>query len=245
MQRWKLIIEYKGCQFNGWQSQKDLTGIQDSIQSAIYKFSGESTKIYGAGRTDSGVHALGQVAHFDIERETNQNEIREALNSYLKPDLISIIKVEMVDNNFHARFSAKLRHYEYKIINRRQPLTLEKDLFWRVGRPLNEEDMQKGANFLIGTYDFTTFRSINCQSKSPIKSLESIKIERKKDKVLFFFSAKSYLHNQLRSIVGSLKLVGEGKWHPEKIDEILNFKKRKECGPIAPPEGLYFKSVDY
>ena len=180
-----------------------------------------------------------------IDRATNEDEIREALNNYLRPDLISIIKVEKVDDDFHARFSAKLRHYEYKIVNRRQPLTLEKDLFWRVGRPLKEEDMQKGANYLIGTHDFTTFRSINCQSKSPLKSLDSIKIKRKKDKIFLFFSAKSYLHNQLRSIVGSLKLVGEGKWHPDKINQILNSKERKECGPIAPPEGLYFKSVDY
>ena len=185
------------------------------------------------------------MAHFDIDRATNEDEIKEALNNYLRPDLISIIKVEKVDDDFHARFSAKLRHYEYKIVNRRQPLTLEKDLFWRVGRPLKEEDMQKGANYLIGTHDFTTFRSINCQSKSPLKSLDSIKIKRKKDKIFLFFSAKSYLHNQLRSIVGSLKLVGEGKWHPDKINQILNSKERKECGPIAPPEGLYFKSVDY
>ena len=245
MQRWKLNIEYKGCQFNGWQSQKDSSGIQDSIQSAIYKFSGETVKIYGAGRTDSGVHANGQVAHFDIERETNENEVREALNNYLRPDLIAIIKVDKVSNDFHARFSAKLRHYEYKIINRRQPLTLEKDLFWRVGKPLNIENMQKGANYLIGTHDFTTFRSINCQSKTAVKSLDSITINKEGEKIYFFFSAKSYLHNQIRSIVGSLKLVGEGKWNPEKINEILNSKERKECGPIAPAEGLYFKSVDY
>ena len=165
--------------------------------------------------------------------------------NYLRPDLIAIIKVDKVSNDFHARFSAKLRHYEYKIINRRQPLTLEKDLFWRVGKPLNIENMQKGANYLIGTHDFTTFRSINCQSKTPVKSLESIIINKEGEKIYFFFSAKSYLHNQIRSIVGSLKLVGEGKWNPEKINEILNSKERIECGPIAPSEGLYFLSVDY
>ena len=155
------------------------------------------------------------------------------------------MEVEKTHNDFHARFSAKLRHYEYKIINRRQPLTLEKDLFWRVGKPLNIENMQKGANYLIGTHDFTTFRSINCQSKTAVKSLDSITINKEGEKIYFFFSAKSYLHNQIRSIVGSLKLVGEGKWNPEKINEILNSKERKECGPIAPSEGLYFKSVDY
>ncbi len=212
MQRWKLTIEYKGCIFNGWQSQKDLTGVQDYIQKAIYDFSKEKIKIYGAGRTDSGVHALGQVAHFDLKK---------------------------------ARFSAKLRHYEYRIINRRQPLTLDKDLFWRIGRPLDVGRMKQATKYLVGTHDFTTFRSVNCQSKSPLKSLDKIKISNKDDRIYFSFEAKSFLHNQVRSIVGSFKLVGEGKWRPKKIKEILNARNRKECGPIAPPEGLYFKAVDY
>ena len=245
MHRWKLIIEYNGKNFNGWQSQKDLSGVQDTIQAAIYKFTGEKIILYGAGRTDSGVHAIGQVAHFDINRNTNENEVREALNNYLRPKLVSILKVDEVSDNFHARFSAKKRYYIYKLINRRQPLTIDKGLYWRVGRPLNIEEMQKAAKYLIGTHDFTTFRSINCQSKSPIKSLDSIEIKNKKDKIFFSFSANSYLHNQIRSIVGSLKLVGEGKWCSEKISEILKKKERSKCGPTAPPEGLYFKSVDY
>ena len=218
--RYKIIIQYDGSDYHGWQIQKNHITIQSEIENALMDLISKKITITGSGRTDAGVHALGQVAHFDLNEKIDPKVIMNALNAKMNKD-IRVISCTNVNSNFHARFSAKLRHYEYKIINRRQPLTLEKDLFWRVGRPLNEEHMQKGANFLIGTYDFTTFRSINCQSKSPIKSLESIKIERKKDKVLFFISAKSYLHNQLRSIVGSLKLVGEGKWHPEKINQIL------------------------
>jgi len=245
MQRWKLTIEYKGCIFNGWQSQKDLTGVQDYIQTAIYDFSNEKIKIYGAGRTDSGVHALGQVAHFDLKKETNSNEIREALNNYLRPNPVSIIKVEKKSEDFHARFSAKLRHYEYRIINRRQPLTIDKGLFWRIGRPLDVDKMKHATQHLVGNHDFTTFRSVNCQSKSPLRSLDKIKISKEDDRIYFLFEAKSFLHNQIRSIVGSLKLVGEGKWKPKKIKEILDARNRKDCGPIAPPEGLYFQSVDY
>ena len=245
MHRWKLTIEYNGKHFNGWQSQKDSSGVQDTIQAAIYEFSGEKITIYGAGRTDSGVHAIGQVAHFDITRNTNKDEIREALNNYLRPKLVSIIKVDEVTENFHARFSAKKRHYIYKLINRRQPLTIDKGLYWRVGSQLNIEEMQIAAKHLIGTHDFTTFRSVNCQSNTPIKSLDNVEIKNKKEKIFFSFSAKSFLHNQIRSIVGSLKLVGEGKWSSNKISEILNKKERSECGPLAPPEGLYFESVDY
>ena len=245
MQRWKLTIEYQGCIFNRWQSQKDSTGVQDYIQKAIYDFSNEKAKIYGAGRTDSGVHALGQVAHFDLKKETNSNEIREALNNYLRPNPVSIIKVEKKSKDFHARFSAKLRHYQYKIINRRQPLTIDKGLFWRIGRPLDIDQMKKATHHLVGNHDFTTFRSVNCQSKSPLRSLDKIKISKEDDRIYFLFEAKSFLHNQIRSIVGSLKLVGEGKWKPKKIKEILEARNRKDCGPIAPSEGLYFKSVDY
>ena len=200
MQRWKLTIEYKGCIFNGWQSQKDLTGVQDYIQKAIYDFSKEKIKIYGAGRTDSGVHALGQVAHFDLKKKTNSNEIREALNNYLRSNPIAIIKVEKESKDFHARFSAKLRHYEYRIINRRQPLTLDKDLFWRIGRPLDVSRMKQATKYLVGTHDFTTFRSVNCQSKSPVKSLDKIKISNKDDRIYFSFEAKSFLHNQRRKM---------------------------------------------
>ena len=245
MQRWKIIIEYKGCEFNGWQSQKDLSGVQDYIEDAIYKFSGEKVRIFCAGRTDSGVHALGQVAHFDIEKSTNENELREAINSHLKPSPIAIIFVKSESNDFHARFSALARHYEYKIINRRQPLTLDKNLYWRVGKPLNVNLMIKASKYLIGTHDFTAYRSVNCQSKSPSKTLDKIDISESGDKISFKFSAKSFLHNQVRSIVGSLKLVGEGKWDPIIIRDVLEAKDRKRCGPIAPANGLYLMTVDY
>ena len=245
MQRYKIKIEYEGTPFVGWQFQKNGQSVQEVLQKAIFNFSEEKVVVTGAGRTDSGVHALAQVAHFDLKKKTNSNEIREALNNYLRSNPIAIIKVEKESMDFHARFSAKLRHYEYRIINRRQPLTLDKDLFWRIGRPLDVSRMKQATKYLVGTHDFTTFRSVNCQSKSPLKSLDKIKISNKDDRIYFSFEAKSFLRNQVRSIVGSFKLVGEGKWKPKKIKEILDARNRKECGPIAPPEGLYFKAVDY
>ena len=174
-----------------------------------------------------------------------QEYLREALNSYLKPSPIAIINANSKSTDFHARFSAKSRHYEYKIINRRQPLTVDKNLYWRVGKPLNVNLMIKASKYLIGTHDFTTYRSIKCQSKSPSKTLDKIDISKLGDKISFKFSAKSFLHNQLRSIVGSLKFVGEGKWDPKIIKDILNAKDRKRCGPTAPAKGLYLMNVDY
>ncbi|MDG1664962.1 MAG: tRNA pseudouridine(38-40) synthase TruA [Hyphomicrobiales bacterium] len=243
--RWKLIIEYDGLPFNGWQSQKDNSGVQDFLKTAIKNFSNEAVKIYAAGRTDSGVHALGQVVHFDLERQTSANEIREALNNHLKPNPIAVISAEEVSNDFHARFSALKRHYRYDIINRRPPLTLDKGRYWRVGKSLDIKLMIEASKYIEGNHDFTTFRSTHCQSKSPIKTIDSIEIEQSGLEINIFISAKSFLHNQVRSIVGSLKLVGEGKWESSKIKEILKKKDRTLCGPVAPSEGLFLTRVDY
>ena len=245
MTRWKLTIEYDGRPFNGWQSQKDNSGVQDYLHKAIIDFSKEDVKIHTAGRTDSGVHAKGQVSHFDLIRTTNANELREALNSHLKPNPIAVIDVSEVNNDFHARFSAIKRHYRYGIINRRAPLTFDKGKYWRVGKKLNSESMIKASKYLIGFHDFTTFRSSHCQSKSPSKTIDEINIEQLDNEIIICVSAKSFLHNQVRSIVGSLKLVGEGKWEPKKIKEILDKKDRTLCGPVAPAEGLCLEKVDY
>ena len=245
MQRWKIIIEYEGSQFNGWQSQKDGSGIQDNLEKAIKNYSKEDIKTFSAGRTDSGVHALGQVVHFDLKKESVSDEVRDALNNYLRPKAISIIKAERADENFHARFSAKLRHYEYRIINRRQPLTIDRGRYWRVGQDLEVDLMDKAKDYLIGKHDFTTFRSTHCQAKSPVKTLDDIQIKRKSDVISFKLTARSFLHNQVRSIVGSLKLVGEKKWKPIEIKNILDARDRKLCAPLAPAEGLYFLKVLY
>ena len=245
MARWKLTIEYDGRPFNGWQSQKDKSGVQDYVCKAIKDFSKEDVKIFTAGRTDSGVHARGQVSHIDLERKTDANEMREALNNHLKPHPIAVIDVLEVSNNFHARFSAIKRHYKYGIINRRAPLTFDKGKYWRVGKKLNIDPMITASKNLIGHHDFTTFRSSHCQSKSPFKTIDEIKIEQINDTISIRISAKSFLHNQVRSIVGSLKLVGEGKWDQKKIKEILDKKDRTLCGPVAPAEGLSLERVDY
>ena len=245
MARWKLTIEYDGRPFNGWQSQKDKSGVQDYVCKAIKDFSKEDVKIFTAGRTDSGVHARGQVSHIDLERKTDANEMREALNNHLKPHPIAVIDVLEVSNNFHARFSATKRHYKYGIINRRAPLTFDKGKYWRVGRKLEIDPMISASKYLIGHHDFTTFRSSHCQSKSPFKTIDEIKIEQINDTISIRISAKSFLHNQVRSIVGSLKLVGEGKWDQKKIKEILDKKDRTLCGPVAPAEGLSLERVDY
>ena len=243
--RWKLTIEYDGLPFNGWQSQKDNSGVQDFFAAAIKNFSDEDVKIYAAGRTDSGVHALGQVIHFDLKRKTNANEIREAINNHLKPHPIAVIKAEEVTDDFHARFSAKKRYYRYDIMNRRPPLTLDKGKYWRVGQSLDVKLMIQASKYLEGNHDFTTFRSTHCQSKSPVKTIDSINIEQSGLEISILISAKSFLHNQVRSITGSLKLVGEGKWESQKIKEILEKKDRTLCGPVAPSEGLFLTKVDY
>ena len=245
MPRYRVTVEYDGGPFCGWQMQDNGPSVQEALTDAIEKLSGEQVTLYGAGRTDAGVHALGQVAHFDLERSWISDKIRDGLNFHLKPDPIAILDAEAVDDEFHARFSATQRHYLYRIVTRRSPLTIERGRAWRVSVPLDAEAMSTAGQALTGTHDFTTFRSAHCQSKSPVKSIDTVDVTRADHLISIRISARSFLHNQVRSIAGSLKLVGEGKWSPEDLKAALEAADRTRCGPVAPPDGLYLVGVDY
>ena len=238
-----------GTYFHGWQRQEKLETVQGAINSAIKKIDPLSSGVTGAGRTDAGVHATGQVAHLDLKKSWDLTRLQYALNFYLRPKLIAIVKVAKVDQDFHSRFSAVKRHYLFRIMNRPAPLTLEKHRFWHVGRPLDVQRMNQAASYLIGKHDFTTFRSSLCQAKSPIKSIEQIKISRSICKIgttiEVRLEAKSFLHNQVRSIVGTLEKVGSKVWNPERVESALASKNRSQCGPVAPPSGLYLTHVEY
>ena len=244
--RYKIIIEYDGTPFVGWQKQENGRSIQESIESAIKKIFEEEVVIFGAGRTDAGVHAIGQTAHFDIKKKSfDTYVIKNALNDHLRPLPISILYVEEVDENFHARFDAIQRKYLYRIINRKSPLTIEKGRAWQVHKSLSVELMKKCIPLIEGKHDFTTFRSANCQSESPIKTIDEVKITQSDENIYFGISAKSFLHHQVRSLVGSLKMVGDGSWSIHDFDNVLKSKNRSKCGALAPSEGLYFMEVKY
>ena len=244
--RYKIIIEYDGTPFVGWQKQENGRSIQESIESAIKKIFEEEVVIFGAGRTDAGVHAIGQTAHFDIKKKSfDTYVIKNALNDHLRPLPISILDVEEVDENFHARFDAIQRKYLYRIINRKSPLTIEKGRAWQVHKSLSVELMKKCIPLIEGKHDFTTFRSSHCQSESPIKTIDEVKITQSDENIYFGISAKSFLHHQVRSLVGSLKMVGDGSWSIHDFDEALKSKIRSKCGALAPSEGLYFMEVKY
>lgn len=245
MQRFKCTIEYDGTGLAGWQRQPDRPSVQEHIEYAIYQFCDETVNVFTAGRTDAGVHAKGQVAHFDIEKKVTKQKVMGALNFYLKEHSIAILNIETVDENFHARFSATRRHYIYKILNRRGPAALDKKRVWVVHKKLNIKAMQEAGKVLIGKHDFTSFRDSECQSKSPVKTLEKIEITQHGDEIHFSVSAPSFLHHMVRNIVGTLKYVGEGKWTKNDIKKILDAKDRKKAGPTAPPQGLYLVKVDY
>lgn len=245
MPRYKLTIEYDGTPFVGWQRQAEDRSVQIAIEDAIEGFSGERRTIGVAGRTDAGVHALGQVAHMDLEKSWPTDTVRDAINAHLRPEPVAVLKAEMVDDGFDARFSAKGRHYLYRIINRRAPLTVDHDRAWQAMRPLDAGAMAEAAGGIIGTHDFTTFRSVDCQAKSPIRTLDRLTVERRDEAIDIRTSARSFLHNQVRSMVGSLKLVGEGKWAPSDMKEALDEQSRAACGPVAPACGLYLSAVDY
>ena len=245
MPRYRLIIEYDGGPFAGWQRQDNGPSIQGALEQAIFKFSQEISTVTGAGRTDAGVHAMAQVAHFDLTKEFPPDKVRDALNHFLRPDPIAVIDAAIAAPDFHARFSAVGRHYFYRILCRRAPPALERGHVWHLVRDLNAEAMHAGAQHLIGQHDFTTFRSSECQAKSPVKTLDKLEVRRAGDEIHVEASARSFLHNQVRSMVGSLKLVGEGKWKPEDMARALQAKDRAECGPVAPPDGLYLVGVDY
>ncbi|MGI9406666.1 MAG: tRNA pseudouridine(38-40) synthase TruA [Hyphomicrobiaceae bacterium] len=245
MPRYKLTIEYDGTPFLGWQAQEHGPSVQGRLTEAISAFSGEDYVPRGAGRTDRGVHATGQVAHIDLARDREPRVIQNALNVHLAPDPIAVIGAEHVDEDFDARFSAVQRHYLYRIVNRRAFLTLEKDRAWQVGPVLDAGAMHSAGQVLVGRHDFTTFRSAQCQAKSPVKRLTALSVRHDGDIISMTVRAPSFMHNQVRSIIGSLKLVGEGKWTADDFRAALEARDRAACGPVAPPGGLYLTQVDY
>jgi tRNA pseudouridine38-40 synthase len=242
-----MKIEYDGTPYVGWQRQKNGHSVQTALQSAVLSLTGETVVIRGAGRTDSGVHATGQVTHVDLSRDWQPDKLRNAVNAYLMTagEKVSVIEVLSVDDAFDARFSAIRRHYLYRILNRPSPLALEAKRAWWVTRDLDHEVMHAAAQTLIGRHDFTTFRSIHCQATSPIRTLDRLDVTRTADLIEIRATAQSFLHNQIRSFAGTLKLAGQGKMTPEDVRAALEARDRKACGPVAPPEGLYFMKVDY
>lgn len=245
MPRYKLTIEYDGRNFVGWQRQANGLSIQEAIETAFQGFCGHAVTIRGAGRTDAGVHALGQVAHADLDRTFEPYQLREALNAHLRPHPIAIVEAEAVPDNFDARFSAVRRHYLYRLINRRAPLTLEDGRAWLVKRPLDAGAMHEAAQILVGRHDFSTFRAAECQAASPVRTLDALDVTKDGALIAIRATARSFLHHQVRSMVGSLELVGAGKWSATDLRAALDSRDRSRCGMVAPAEGLYFVSVEY
>ena len=243
--RYKLKIEYDGGPFQGWQRLPDAPSVQGALEDAVEKLTGVRSEVIGAGRTDSGVHAYGQVAHVDIEKPFEGWKLVEALNAHVRPHPVSVLDAEVAAADFHARFDATNRAYAYEVINRRAPLTLDAGRAWRVGRPLDVKLMDEAAQVLRGKHDFTTFRDTHCQAKSPIKTLDFAWVEGLEEQVIFHFEARSFLHRQVRSMVGTLVEVGLGKMSVEDVAAALAAADRARCGPVAPPDGLYLVRVDY
>lgn len=245
MARYKLTIEYDGAPFCGWQVQADQVTVQGVLTAAVAALTGEQVLVQGAGRTDAGVHARGQVAHVELSREWPTDTVRDALNAHLRPHPVAVLSAEQMADDFNARMSAVKRHYLYRIINRRADLTLEAGHAWRIPRPLDVDTMHAAAQRLVGKHDFTTFRSTECQAKSPVKTLDQLDVVRDGEHVHVIASARSFLHNQVRSMVGSLAAVGDGKWSADDLAAALAARDRTACGQVAPPDGLYLMRVDY
>ena len=245
MPRYKLTIEYDGTPFVGWQVQDNGTSVQGVLADAVFAFAGERAVVGGAGRTDAGVHAFGQVAHVDLAKDWPADTVRDALNAHLRPHPVAVLMAEHAADTFDARFSAIKRHYLYRIVNRRADLALDAHRAWRVPRPLDAAAMHGAAQKLVGRHDFTTFRSTECQAKSPVKTLDALDVTRDGDEVCVTAIARSFLHNQVRSMVGSLVHVGEGKWNSGDLAAALAARDRTACGQVAPPQGLYLVRVEY
>jgi tRNA pseudouridine38-40 synthase len=243
--RYKLTIEYDGGPFVGWQRQENGRSVQQAIEESAARFSGETVVVKGAGRTDAGVHALGQVAHLDFARDWSGETVRDALNAHLRPEPVSIVAAEPVPPDFDARFSAIARHYLYRITDRRAPPALDRSRVWWVSAGLDADAMHEAARALLGQHDFTTFRNAQCQAKSPIRTLDRLDVSRAGGEIEVRASARSFLHSQVRSMVGTLKKIGEGRWPVAAAGEALAARDRKRSGPVAPACGLYLVAVDY
>lgn len=245
MPRYKLTIEYDGTPFVGWQRQANGLSVQQALEEAVLAFCGQDVRSQTAGRTDAGVHALGQVAHIDLDRDWDPFRVREALNYHLKPHPIAILFCEAVGTEFEARFSATARRYEYRILNRRARPALEANRVWHVAVPLDAQAMHIAAQTVLGLHDFTTFRAAECQANSPMRTLDKLDVSREGNVVVIRAAARSFLHHQVRSLTGSLKLVGEGKWPVSGLRAALDARDRARCGAMAPSSGLYLVGVDY
>lgn len=245
MPRYRLLIEYDGGPFKGWQAQANGPSVQAAIEAAILKFSGESVRIAAAGRTDTGVHATGQVAHVDLGRDWPERTVQEAINAHLVPEPVVILKADKVDDDFHARFSATGRRYLYRVLHGRPRPALERGRVWWIKTSLDLAAMQAAARHLVGLHDFTTFRDAQCQAQSPVKTLDEARIEAVGQELHLHFAARSFLHRQVRSMTGSLVEVGMGRWTPDDLKAALDAADRTRCGQVAPPDGLYLTRVEY
>ena len=245
MQRFKIKIEYDGTPFVGWQFQKNGLSIQKVLQDAIFLFSQEKAIVTGAGRTDSGVHALAQIAHFDLKKKVKKDKFIKGINQHIGNKPVTILSVKKVKKKFHARFNAKKRTYQYIIINRESPLALQKNKAWHIRKKLNVEAMKKGTKLLLGTHDFSTFRASSCGAKSPIKTLKKVSIKKNGDKIVIIFTSKSFLQQQVRSMVGCIKYLGDGQWNLDNFETAFKSKNRSKCAPPAPACGLYLTEVKY
>lgn len=245
MPRYKIVLEYDGTPFVGWQRQANGPSVQEAVEGAVFALAGERTGVSGAGRTDAGVHALGQCAHFDLAKSFPPDTVRDALNAHLRPNPITVLAAEEAGPDFDARYSAKERRYLYRIVNRRSPLALERERAWHVATPLNAEAMNEAAGLLVGRHDFSTFRSAECQAKSPLKTLDRLAVARRGEVIEVDARARSFLHNQVRIMVGSLALVGEGKWTAADLAAALHARDRTKGGPTVPACGLYLAAVVY
>jgi tRNA pseudouridine38-40 synthase len=245
MPRYKLVIEYDGTPFSGWQFQTNGRSVQQAIEEAMARFCGHAVRVQCAGRTDAGVHATHQVAHVDLDKAWSPETVRSATNAHLRPEPVAVVGAEAVQDGFNARTSAVKRHYLYRILNRRSPPALDRDRVWHVAWALDASAMHGAAQLLVGRHDFTTFRAAECQAESPVRTLDRLDVERAGDEIRIAASARSFLHHQVRSIVGTLSLVGAGKWSTDDVRSALEARKRARCGPMAPARGLYLVGVDY